>query len=94
MDAGDTLVFRGDHTGERVRAFQASSPPGGAHSVRQPFTYRGVEAALELTFACPPNASCLAGPHYRARLVRGELLVDPAHTASSEPRFVYRRAGG
>lgn len=93
MNPTDTLVFRDDHTGVRVRAVEAPGPDGGATSRREGFTYRGVGDAFEITYACPPNASCLGGPHYRARLVREELLLDPAYTESSEPRTSFRRAG-
>jgi hypothetical protein len=93
MNPADTLVFGDDQTGVRVRAVEAAGPGGGITSYRDSFTYRGVDDFFEVTYVCPPNASCAAGPHYRARLVQDELLLDPAYTESSEPRTRFRRAG-
>ena len=90
--ANDTLVFRDDFTGTIARGV-APAGPDGASSWRRSFIWSGVDGAFALTIVCAPNELCAQGPHYYARLVHDELLLDPALTESSEPRTRFRRAG-
>lgn len=86
----DTVVFRADRTGEWIRVTDELPTPLGI-ALRQ-FTYRSSRRALEVTMHCPPNAGCVEGPHYRARLESGgELVVEPARSESSEPARRFRR---
>ena len=44
---------------------------------------------VEVTIVCPPNASCIAGPHYVGGRVGGGLAL--AWPASSKPASIYKR---
>ena len=44
---------------------------------------------VEVTIVCPPNASCIAGPHYVGGRVAGGLAL--AWPASSKPASIYKR---
>jgi hypothetical protein len=44
---------------------------------------------VELTVVCPPDADCIAGPHYIGERVSGGLALGPPE--SSRPASIYKR---
>jgi hypothetical protein len=77
----DTLEFEADCRGRRITVQAAEYlQPGGSpgHETRSEaaFTCRSVGGRIEISFVCPPEASCIAPPHMRARQIPGGLQVD------------------
>src|SRR5688500_16423188 len=66
----DTIVLRDDGSGVHVRwsqSFQSGSPEPEPSRWEVELQYRIEGSAIEITFICPPNAMCTAGPHMIAR---------------------------
>jgi len=76
----DTLRFKIDGRGS-ISTFRESEPVKG-DGPSEPFrwqtglSYRVVEDRIEVTFDCPPNASCVKGPHILLREARAGLVAD------------------
>lgn len=90
----DTLRLAADGTGSEARR-AVNDPPapdaGTPYATLSAFTYAVVGGRVEVTYVCPPNADCVAGPHLVARLEGGGLVVEQA-LAQRVPQ-VYARAG-
>ena len=73
----DTLRLRlngsGSHSGVQRIVSPGSGPDGNLIPQSGDFTYEQVGDRVEITFACPPNALCIRGPHIVGRLV-GDIL--------------------
>ena len=60
------LVATGEGTEVGLREVefrQVGSPPGGPQQVATAFHFRIMAGRIEVTFGCPPNGNCTAGPH-------------------------------
>ena len=71
------------------RTVNDGAPPGPdvPYSSEVGFVVR--HGRVEVTIVCPPNASCIAGPHYVGGRVAGGLAL--ARPASSRPASIYKR---
>ena len=90
----DTLRLRADGTGSATRTAVLDPPAADAgvpYTVTSDLTYAVVGGRVQVTYACPPNASCVAGPHLVARREGGGLVAERA-LAERVPQ-VYARAG-
>jgi hypothetical protein len=79
----DTIWLRADGTGREVKVERSRSdvslPPGEiTRRYEHSFHYRVSDGGFEVEFPCPPNASCVAPPHYRGELTAGRLRLDHA----------------
>ena len=68
----------------------AQTPQGAPLAYASGFTYALVGSSIAITFICPPNASCIAGPHLVGERAGSDLIL--ARPASSKPASVYARA--
>jgi hypothetical protein len=72
-----------------IRVVNAVTPQGALTGYSQALTYVGLGAKIAITFICPPNADCLAGPHLVGERNGDDLTV--ARPQSSKPASVYSR---
>jgi hypothetical protein len=85
----DTLRLRENGRGTLV-SVRVIDPTASAPTVPTPsrletaLTFRVVDERIEMAFVCPPNASCVAGPHLIARR-RAQGLVVEAPSLADEP---------
>lgn len=85
----DTLRLQDDRRGTHVRVTRTDYPdprPDEVFASTSTLGYRLRGDVVEMTYACPPNALCTAGPHTFGRL-EGEALV----VTEGEIEFRYRR---
>ena len=89
----DTIIFDTDGTGRHVRitvfAPHASSLPD-TMTWDVPLVYRARRGRFELTFDCPPNALCAAGPHW---LIYPNALGFTGIPLDSRGPLYYERVG-
>lgn len=90
----DTMMFAADGTGRNVRitAFLPDLPSAVADTAtwNDPLRLRARHRRYELTYACPPNASCVAGPHMLIYPSSAGFTGVPIYSA---PRLYYERIG-
>jgi hypothetical protein len=79
---GDGLRFA---TGRTV---DAAHPQGDDFSYSHALTYTARNGQIAITFICPPNADCIAGPHLIGERVAGGIALGPP--ASSKPASIYK----
>jgi hypothetical protein len=75
------LVATGEGTEVGLREVefrQAGIPPGGPQPVATAFHFRIVGGRIEITFGCPPNGDCAAGPHLILRRTSAGIRADVA----------------
>lgn len=71
------------------RSVDDAHPQGSDFSYAQALSYVVRGSRIEITFICPPNADCIAGPHLVGeRIVGGLALAAPV---SSRPASTYNR---
>ncbi len=66
----DTLRLEAGGRGLVARSTMLVSihaPADGPFRAESPLVYRVSGSRIEITYVCPPNASCVAGPHLIAR---------------------------
>jgi hypothetical protein len=71
------------------RSVDAAHPNGDNFSYARAFGYIVLNSQIAITFACPPNADCIAGPHLVGERVADGLALTPP--ASSRPASFYKR---
>ncbi len=80
----ETLVFTSSHRGHRSRRVRVDDS-GGVISTSlngtQAFTYELDGVDVSVTFDCPPNASCVEGPHLLGQRILGRLRLYGNHVA-------------
>ena len=90
----DTLRLATDGTGvEHVVLLVPRAGRTVADSVsawRNPLTYVSAPGRLLGTLVCPPNASCVAGPHFSARTAGARLIVEPLGIPGETTRYYAR----
>lgn len=89
---GQRFVIGADGTGTvsiAGKTVDAAHPQGDAYSYSHPFTYRVRDNRIEITYVCPPNADCIAGPHLTGERLSGGLALSPP--TSSKPASLYTR---
>ena len=64
-------------------------PPGPDVSSSSEVGFVVRDGHVEVTIVCPPNAGCIAGPHFVGERVAGGLAL--AWPASSKPASIYKR---
>jgi hypothetical protein len=72
--AFDELAFYEDGTGTRQTLYEGSS---GA-AATQSFSFTRVGNHVEVTFACPPGADCMAAPHLVGTFSSTGLTIETA----------------
>jgi hypothetical protein len=90
----DTLRLDADGGGsfvslQRIELANPDAAPRAASRIESALTVRVVDARIEMSFVCPINASCAAGPHLIGRVDRGGLRVEDM-LVTGAPRY-YRR---
>jgi hypothetical protein len=73
----------------KTRAVDAASPQGRIESSSTAITWAMEGASIRITYACPPFADCIAGPHLWGDLVGDRLSLAPPW--SSKLASTYRR---
>ena len=91
----DTLRLRLNGGGSFVFIHVIEPADGGAASqtptrIEIDFTYDVVGSTIEISYYCPPNALCIAGPHAIARRSTSGLVVQ--ETFGDDAVRIYRRA--
>ena len=87
---------RGGYTSLRVIDLIGSESPQMPSRLEQALTFRIIGSRIEIQFACPPNALCLAGPHLIARQETRGLVVEESLVADTPlhyrriPDFLHR----
>jgi len=71
------------------RSVDDAHSQGSDFSYAQALSYVERGARIEITFTCPPNADCIAGPHLVGEQIVGGLALGPP--ASSRPASMFRR---
>ena len=71
------------------RSVDDAHPQGSDFSYAQALSYVVRGARIEITFICPPNADCIAGPHLVGEQIDSGLALGPP--ASSRPASTYKR---
>ncbi|HEX7241140.1 MAG TPA: hypothetical protein VF263_12780 [Longimicrobiaceae bacterium] len=69
---------------------RASGGPETTRSDVRRLGYRLNDGRVEITYACPPDATCLAGPHARASLTADGLVLRATGYPSE---MTFRRVG-
>ena len=92
----DTLRLRADGNGSFVSVrvielWSSSQLPVAATRLESELTYRIIDSRVEMTFICPPNAQCAAGPHLVGQRVPRGMIVE--QTLLADSRLTYRRVG-
>lgn len=75
----DTFRLRGNGTGEHVRVHwhqPAAGPPVEPTRSEADFGYVVIGDRIEISYPCPPNASCIAPPHAVGRLSDAGLVFE------------------
>src|SRR5687767_1941519 len=90
----DEQLFLSDN-GEGValttfREVNQVMPQGKLHDFTRRLDYVLRGSRIEITYECPPNANCIAGPHAVGELVNGGLSL--AAPTSSKPASIYTRS--
>ena len=75
--------------GWTMRFVDPIAPAGTENTFSQALRFEVRNGMIEITFVCPPNADCIAGPHLVGGRVDGGLALSPP--ASSKPASIYRR---
>jgi len=73
------------------RTLNDGAPEGPDVSISSEVGFVVRDGHVEVTIVCPPNAGCIAGPHYVGGRVAGGLAL--AWPASSKPASIYKRIG-
>ena len=92
----DTLRLNDDGSGRRTGLLEYEGLLGGDDSngeveVANEFTFQVVRGRIEIAFACNDTRSCVAPPHYIARLKDGGLQVQ--YAVGGRVPLIYRNAG-
>lgn len=78
----DTLLIRPRGRAEERRMVEVHSfvphHSQKVHTTRSELGIRFAPGRLELTYVCPPNANCVAGPHLIGRLTDEGLTIETA----------------
>ena len=74
-----------------LRTVQLQPPRDETFPVARPVTFTVSGTRIEITYICPPNADCIAGPHLVGERSGNSLVL--AWPASSKPASVYKRIG-
>ena len=87
----DTIWLEDDGTGRQWRRQLSDFGDGFREDQFETrLTYRVKDGVIEITYVCPPNASCIEGPHaYAWKHSRGILLRE-AFDGRRETVWVYR----
>ena len=74
----ETLAFTSSHRGRRSRRVRVDDAGGVISttlSATDGFAYELDGVDVSVTFDCPPDANCVAGPHLLGQRIRGKLRV-------------------
>jgi hypothetical protein len=85
----DTMAFASDGRGTRRTRYEGANGPSDVHSEEATFTYTKTGDHVEVWFACPPNADCIAGPHLTGTLINATWTVETA-VAFRVPMIFFR----
>jgi hypothetical protein len=88
----EQIVLDEDGEGLRFntgRTVDAAHPQGDDYSYTQALTYQVRNGQIAITFICPPNADCIAGPHLVGERVAGGIALAPP--TSSKPASIYKQ---
>ena len=72
-----------------TRVVDPDTPQGEENTFSQLLRFEVRNGMIEITFVCPPDADCIAGPHLVGTRVDGGLALSPP--TSSRPASIYRR---
>jgi hypothetical protein len=72
-----------------TRVVDPVRPQGEEDTFSQLLRFGVRDGRIEITFVCPPNADCIAGPHLVGEEVDGDLALAPP--TSSKLASIYRR---
>ncbi|MBC7894525.1 MAG: hypothetical protein H7066_03875 [Cytophagaceae bacterium] len=88
----DTIWFDDDGRGTKVHIQEWNGR--GPERFEQRFDYRYRGGRVEVTYVCPPNASCIEGPHLIVRRQHNKLIASysPHMQGQGNPEFTYRPA--
>jgi hypothetical protein len=90
----DTIRLGADGRGMEVSVVETTFAGGARHGPQRTETqlgYRIVGGRVEISYACPPNANCVAGPHLIARYRDGAL--DVVYGFGDRAPVVFARVG-
>jgi hypothetical protein len=87
----DTIWFADARAGSRVQVIEWNDGRG-RESYEQQFVYRIRDGRVEVTFACPPNASCVEGPHLLLVREGNKLRATYPPNFLSRDEFLYRES--
>lgn len=87
----DTIWFDDDARGRQVHVQEWNGQPRERYEQR--FMYEFNDGRLEVTYVCPPNASCIEGPHLIVERRHQALLATypPGMQGQGNPQFFFRR---
>jgi hypothetical protein len=86
----DSIMFREDGTGHRQAVYQEENSTTRFNS-SEALNWTRSGNRIEVTFVCPPTASCIAGPHLVGTL-DGTTITMTESVVMRHP-LVYRRSG-
>lgn len=90
----DVLQLKTDGTGRQVVQLRTTHPATGkppeVETVTWELGFAARDARVEISYFCPPNALCIAGPHLTGRL-EGQVLLLAERPDMGGHRFRYRR---
>ena len=72
-----------------TRVVDPTTPQGSENTFSSLLRFEVRGGKIEITYVCPPDADCIAGPHLVGERVDGSLVLSPP--ASSRPASIYRR---
>jgi hypothetical protein len=81
----ETLVFAANNVGEQRATY--ADPAGSRWEVRTRFTYARAGDAMEISFVCADNASCIEPPHLVGTVTSTELLINSSRVTRVPLRF-------
>ena len=82
-DKGEGIIFTTSKT------VDSQNPSGESVSYARALSFTVRDARIEITYICPPNADCIAGPHIVGERVGRDLALAPP--SSSKPASFYKR---
>jgi hypothetical protein len=72
----DTLAFDIETRGIRRTLYEGAGGASDRHESEERFSYLRTGDAVSITFACPPNADCVPGPHLVGKFAGTSLTID------------------
>jgi hypothetical protein len=86
----DSLMFRADGSGHRQAVYQQEGSTE-RYTSTDAFNWTREANRISITFVCPPEALCIAGPHLRGTI--DETTITIHESVVTRQPLVYRRSG-